>query len=438
MGWQDEFKRKLTTPEEAVKVVKSGDRLYFTRGNEPIALSMALLARASELRNVKIYLPTPGRDLGWYDPGFEDSFQIEVGYILPVVRQMMVERRCDYRVGPLHAAEKWEQDEIDVLFTQLSPPDQHGYCSFGASLWDKKQKVLQARVVLAEINANLIRTYGENYVHVSDIDYFVEHTPTGRTPGATDLLGRKTTGPGEIEKRIAEHIGTLIKDGDTMEIGVGAAAEWVARLGILDSRHDLGWHSENTPLGVLKLAREGVVTGRCKTINTGKLVATAVGGGTKEDMDWVDGNPMCELHPAHYILDPCVISAHDNMVAINAALAVDLTGQIASESLGPQMYSGTGGQLAFAIGAQLSKGGRSIEALPSTAKNGTISRITPMLEPGSVVTVPRTLADIVVTEYGIARLRGRTQRERAEALIAIAHPDFRAELKKAAQRLFWP
>jgi 4-hydroxybutyrate CoA-transferase len=212
----------------------------------------------------------------------------------------------------------------------------------------------------------------------------------------------------------------------------------MVRLGILNNKLDLGWHSETTPFGIIKLIREGVITGKRKTLNTGKAVAAACGGGTKEDMDFVNGNPIFELYDGEYILDPRVISAHDNMVAINAAISVDLTGQINGESLGSIPFSGTGGQLAFATGAQLSKGGHFITALPSTAQKGKASRIVPMHESGTVVTVPRTLADIVVTEYGVARLRGKTQRERAEALIAIAHPDFRAELRKEANRLFWP
>jgi 4-hydroxybutyrate CoA-transferase len=182
----------------------------------------------------------------------------------------------------------------------------------------------------------------------------------------------------------------------------------------------------------------GVITGRYKNIHQGKAVATAVGGGTKEEMDFINENPLFETYSASYVLDPRVIAAHDNMIAINSAIAVDLTGQIAAESVGPVMTSGSGGQLSFAIGAYLSKGGRSIVAIPSTAREGTLSRIVPMLEPGTIVSTPRSLADIVVTEYGIARLKGRTQRERALELIGIAHPDFRAELKKEAERLYWP
>lgn len=437
-NWQEEYKRKLVSPEEAVQVVKSGDSVSFTYGMEPLALGLALAARKEELKDVKVWVPTPGRDFGWYSPGWEDSFQIELGYILPIVREMAFERRADHTIHPFIPYNESTLREVDALLIELSTPDEHGFCSFGASVWGKKRMVRKAKKVLAEVNSNLIRTYGDNYVHISEIDFFVEHPPTGRLPGATDLLGRKTVEPGSVEKQIAEYVSSLIKDGDTLQIGVGSTSEWVARVGVLDNKHDLGWHSETTPRGIIKLVREGVITGQRKTLNPGKVVAIAVGGGTKEDMDFVNNNPMFELYDGDYVLHPRTFAAQDNMAAINSAISVDLTGQVSAESIGPVVVSGTGGQLAFAIGAQVSKGGRFITTMPSTAKSGTISRIVPLLETGTVVTIPRTLADIVVTEYGIAHLRGRTQRERAEALIAIAHPDFRAELEREAKKLYWP
>ncbi len=252
------------------------------------------------------------------------------------------------------------------------------------------------------------------------------------------MLGRKTSGPGEREKKIAEYVSSLLRDGDCFEIGVGGTAEWLLRLGTFDSKNDLGVHSENLPPGVVDLVRNGVITGKKKNIQKCKVVSTACGGSSKEDMDFIDMNPLFELYGSDYVLDPRTISANDNVLAINSALAVDLTGQIAAESIGPRMVSSTGGQLAFAIGANLSKGGRNVTVLVSTAQGGARSRIVPALEPGTIVTVPRTLADCVVTEYGVAHLKGKTQRERAEELIAIAHPDFRAELRKEAQKLFYP
>jgi len=439
MSWEEEYKRKLVTAEEAVSHIKSGDRVVFVQGNEPQALGLALAARLGDLENVTISVRTPGRDFGWYDPGWETSFSIEIGFPLPIVRQIIAERRCDIAIGSLGFVYNVEGTRPpDVVMLELSTPDKHGYCSFGASVWTKLSELRGAKMVMAEVNKNLIRTYGENYVHISEIDYFVEHTPSGRTPGSTDLLGRKTVEAGEVEKTIAGYVGTLIKDGDTLQIGVGSTSEWCARLGILDNKHDLGWHSETTPRGIIKLIREGVITGKYKTINTGKAVATACGGGTLEDMEWVNMNPKFELYPAEYVLDVRTIAAHDNMVAINTAVMVDLTGQISAESIGTRLISAAGGQTAFAIGANLSKGGRNITVLPSTAADGKISRIKAVLDPGTVVTVPRIMADYIVTEYGIARLKGKTQRQRALEMINIAHPDFRAELKKEAEKLYWP
>jgi 4-hydroxybutyrate CoA-transferase len=340
--------------------------------------------------------------------------------------------------GLLWAEDPSIREPVDVLLIYLSTPDKHGYCSFGASLWDKKKAVRAAKMVLAETSPDLIRTYGDNYIHFSEIDYFISHTPSGRAPGTTDILGRKSKGPGEVEKAIAECVATFIKDGDTIEVGVGGAAEWILQIDVMNNKHNLGIHSENLPRGLASLVKIGVITNNLKNINPGKVISTACGGGTKEEMDFINMNPVFELYGSDYILNPAIIGSNDNMVAINAALAVDLTGQIAAESIGSNMVSGTGGQLAFAIGASLSNGGRNITVLPSTAHNGTISRIVPQLSMGTIVSVPRNLADIVITEFGAAKLRGKTQRQRSEELISIAHPDFRAELRREAKKLFWP
>lgn len=438
--WQEEYHRKLVTAEEAVKAVKSGDRVCFTYGSEPLSLGLALAARKEDLRDVTVFVRAPARDFGWYDPGWEDAFKVEISFVLPMVREMMAEHRCDMHLNSLLGLDPVDPVvcDIDVALTEVSPPNEHGFCSFGASVWDKRKQLKGAKIILAEVNPNVVRTAGDNFIHVSEISYFVEHASSGRMPGATDLLGRKTQEPGELEKRIAAHVAALVQDGDTLQIGVGSTSEWVARLGAFDHKRDLGWHSETTPRGIIKLVREGVITGKRKTLNQGKFVAVAVGGGTKEDMDFVDGNPIFELYDGEYVLNPSVVGAHDNMVAINSAISVDLTGQVSAESVGTTILSGPGGQLAFAIGARLSRGGRFINTVLSTARGGSVSRIVPVLEPGTIVTVPRTLSDMVVTEYGVARLRGKTQRERAQALIQIAHPDFRAELEKEAKRLYWP
>lgn len=439
MNWQDEYKRKLTTADEAINVVKAGDHVAFTVGIEPLALGMALLNRGIDVGSLTVYSPGPGRDFPWYEPGMEGIFHVEILYSLPRVQRLIDEKKCDYLPGPVLTHHRpGERKQTDVLLTQVSPPDEDGLCSFGASLWNKKEEVKAAKVVLAEVNNNFIRTHGDNFVHVSEIDWFVEHTPSGKLPGGTDMLGRKSTGPGECEKKIAENVAEVVRDGDCLEIGVGGTAEWLVNLGAFDSRRDLGWHSENTVPGIVRLARSGIVNGERKNIHKGKLVATACGGSSKEDMDFINGNPLFELFSVFHVLDPRTIATNDNVVAINSCLQLDLTGQIAAESLGHRMLSGTGGQLAFVMGANLSKGGRSITVLPSTARGGTVSRIVAALEVGTVVSVPRSLVDIIVTEYGVARLRGKTQRERAEELTNICHPDFRGDLKKMAQKLYYP
>jgi 4-hydroxybutyrate CoA-transferase len=250
-------------------------------------------------------------------------------------------------------------------------------------------------------------------------------------------MGRQLQ-PGETEQNIANNVAEIVRDGDTIQIGIGLVAEWCAVLGTFDNKQDLGWHSEATPRGIIKLIREGVFTGKYKTVHRDKAVATACGGGTSEDMAFVNMNPLFELYPAEHVLDVRVIAAHDNMVSINSAVSVDLTGQVSAESIGPRIISGSGGQTAFAIGSFLSKGGRFVTVLPSTAGGGKHSRIVPRLQEGTIITVPRILADHVVTEYGIAKLKGKSQRQRVMALINIAHPDFRKELEKEARKMYWP
>jgi 4-hydroxybutyrate CoA-transferase len=337
MSWQEEYKKKLVTPEQAVSVIKSGDRVCFVQGNEPQALGLALAARLGEVENVLLSLRTPGRDFGWYDPVFDMSFKIEVGFPLPIVRQIIAERRCDLAIGGLgFIFTEEDRGPADVVMVELSPPDDHGYCSFGASVWTKKTEIRRAKIALAEVNKNLIRTYGDNFIHVDEIDYFVEHTPSGKQPGGTDLLGRKNVEAGDAEKKIAQYVSELVRDGDTLQVGVGSTSEWCCTLGTFESKKDLGWHSETTPRGIIPLIRKGIINSSRKTINTNKAVATACGGGTKEDMDFVNMNPAFELYSAEYCLDVRVIAEHDNMVAINSAVSVDFAGQIAAESIGPR------------------------------------------------------------------------------------------------------
>jgi 4-hydroxybutyrate CoA-transferase len=325
----------------------------------------------------------------------------------------------------------------DVLLTEVSPPDEKGFCSFGQSLWNKRKHVKSAKLVIAEVNQRLIRTYGDNFIHVSEIDHFVEHISSGSVLGAGTLAGRAKKEPEPYLKDIAGYVGSLIKDRDTLQIGVGRTTEPLVRLGLLDGKSDLGYHSEATPPGIITLVKEGVITGKYKTLNPEIVIVTSLGGGTREEMEWASNNPMFHLIDVEYLEDIRVISGHDNMVAINNALAIDLTGQITAENLGTRFLGVAGGQLPFVVGALLSKGGRSITVLPSTAQRGTVSRIMPTLPQGTGITIQRNCADYIVTEYGVAKLFGKSVRQRAQELVAIAHPDFRTELRKEAQKLFW-
>ena len=439
--WQEEYQRKLISPDEAASKIKSGDVVVCTEGREPLAIGLALAARKEEIKGVKLFLATPTFDFGWYDPGWADSFAISIGYCFPrgVVADCLAEKRTDFVVGGLRLwdelAQRWY---ADVLLVEVSSPDKDGFCSFGASVYGKRHWIVRARMVIGEVNDRLIRTYGDNYVHISQIDYLVEHPHTGRKPGGVTLAGQPVREYTLEERATAEHIAPLIKDGDTIQIGQGGTSEALVRAGLLEGKQALGWHSEVTPPGIVRLVREGIVTGERKTVDTGKAVAAAIGGGSIEDMNFVHMNPLFELRDSEYTHNPGLIASLDNMVTINNGLEVDLTGQVNAESIGSRIFSGAGGLLAFSMGANLSKGGRCIIVLPSTARGGSMSRIVPMLPQGTKVTVPHTITDYVVTEFGIAQLKGKSVRQRAEELIAIAHPDFRAELRKAAQSLFWP
>ena len=448
MTWEDEYKNKFISAEKAASMVKSGDWVVLPMGRAPYALVSALAVRKEELKNVHVFDPTPSYDFGWYDRGWGDSFIIYAGQPMPLTEQMFEDKRCEIPVPGLNI---WQEIDMlppeaqspDVVFVEISAPDRHGFCSFGASLWNKKKVLRRAKLKMGEVNTRLIRTFGDNFIHFSEFDYLVEHARPGEegAPGTRgSLAGRAIKQPEPYLPTIAAYVRELIRDGDTLQMGVSRTIEPLIMMGMLDGKNDLGWHSEATIRGVIRLVREGIMNGRRKTINTGLCVTTAVGGDTREEMEWVNENPLFYLVDSGYVWDVRVIAAHDNFVAINSAAMVDLTGQITAERVGYHILGGAGGQLPFVIGAWLSKGGRIIHVMPSTAKtkDGVISRIAVDLPVGTWVTQHRQAAQYIVTEYGIANLKGKTIRQRAEELIAVAHPDFRPELKKGAQRLYWP
>ncbi|MFC1929745.1 acetyl-CoA hydrolase/transferase family protein [Chloroflexota bacterium] len=438
-NWQNEYQSKLISAEEAADKVKTGDRVAFTSGREAFAIGLALAARKEDLRDIHILVPTPTYDFGWYDEGWQESFDITIRIPTSTCQDAIDGRRLDFDPGTIIPfIDVAGTAAVDVIITEVSTPDSNGFCSFGASLWAKKRQIENAKLVIAEINKNLIRTYGDNFIHVSQIDYFVEHVSTGKGIKTGSLAGRELKKTEPYLVSIASYVSEIIRDGDTLQIGVGRTTEPLVKLGMLDEKDDLGYHSEATPPGIISLVCNGIINGKRKTLHPGKVVVTSIGGSTAEEMDWIDNNPLFWLVDVAYLEDIRVISSNDNMVAINNALMIDLTGQICAETIGHRQISGAGGQIPFVFGAWLSKGGRSITVLPSTAVNGTVSRIVPTLPQGSVVTIQRNCADYVVTEYGIAHLKGKTRRERANELISIAHPDFRPELAREAKRCFWP
>jgi 4-hydroxybutyrate CoA-transferase len=442
MDWQKEYTKRLATAEEAVKVVKSGDRVAIPVYANPSLIAGALANRLNELTGVTILIGAAAPDLPWYHPEAAQAFQIEPWYTSPYlskpIRQMVNERRSDHRVCPsallLKALQEGREDTLppDVVLLDVSPPDHNGFVSLGAGVWDKKELIQYSRTVIAEVNRSFIRTAGDNFAHLSEIDYFVELTDSEefRPPFPAVELSEQV-------KKIAASIAPLIRDGDTIEVGAGSTSEAIVQARVFAGRNDLGWHTERIPRGGVELVRQGIFTGTRKTLHKGKAVATAVAF-SREERDFVHQNPHFELYGVAYVNHLRTIAAHDNMVAINNALRVDLTGQVVADSFGPQMFSGTGGLPEYAIASVYSKGGRSIIVLPATTSDGKISRIVPLIEEGSFITSPRQFTDYVVTEYGVARLFGKTQRRRAEELIAIAHPDFRPELEKAAKKVFWP
>ncbi|MEK7873013.1 MAG: acetyl-CoA hydrolase/transferase C-terminal domain-containing protein [Chloroflexota bacterium] len=443
MDWKSEYQRKLVTAEQAVRLVKSGDVVCVPVGRDPRALCTALAARRDELHNVHLILQTVVRDYPWSQPEYRDAFILEPPYVSTALRKVMDSRQADFAIPCVEYSYWPGARDIDVLMLEISPPDEHGMCSFGEVLWNRPTQVRTAKTVVAELNPNLVRTYGYNHVHVSQVRAFVD---VGRPAKASAdaLASPEAFDVPDYIRAIAQHINSLIHDGDTIELGGGSTTEALIAAGVFDNKEDLGIFTETIPAGMIELVKRGVFTGKRKTVHRGKAVATAFGSqhaARQADLAYVHLNPLFELYDVSKVDNIMIIGAHENFVAINNALAVDLTGQVSSESFGPQMYTGPGGQPAFAIGAILSPGGRSIIVVPSTAKGRdgrAVSRITPMLEPGTIVTLPRTAADIVVTEYGVAHLRSKTQRKRADALIAIAHPDFQAELRKEARRLYWP
>lgn len=431
MSWVMKYRERITTAEEAVKTIQSGQRVFLT-GNcsVPQQLLGALVDRAKDLEDVEIVQVLTVGAAPHADPEMEGHLRINTLFISPNVRRAVHEGRADFTPCFLSEVPLLFRDghlPLDVVLTQVGPPDEHGFCSLGIEAGLVKTPSQHARIVIAEINERMPRTLGDSFIHVSKIDcaipvdYPLSELPMGQT--------------NEISMRIGKHVAGLIEDGSTMQMGIGAIPDGV--LNFLDDKKDLGVHTELFSDGVMRLIQEGVITNERKTLHPGKVVAGFILG-SQALYDFVDDNPIVELHPTEYVNDPFVIAKNERMVSINSAIEIDLTGQVCADSIGPKLYSGVGGQLDFVYGASRSKGGKPIITLPSTAtlKSGeTLSRIVPMLKPGAGVVTTRNHVHYVATEYGVAHLYGKTIKQRAQALIQIAHPDFREELESEAQRL---
>jgi 4-hydroxybutyrate CoA-transferase len=424
--WLGKYLEKRRTAAEAVKVIRSGDCVYIHPGcSEPEQLVKAMVARADELRKVKvIHILTTGK-AEYVRPEMTGSFRHVALFSGANVRDAVNEGRADFIPVFLSEIESLFSSgslPIDVALIHVSPPDEHGFCSFGAGVDTTKTAAECARIVIAQVNPKMPRTLGDSFIHLNKIHHVVEVSDELREIPMGDVS--------EIAVRIGRHIADLIEDGSTLQLGIGEIPDAV--LNFLTEKKDLGIHSEMVSDGVIDLIEKGIITNEKKTLHPGKILAGFVLG-TRRLFDYIHNNPVFEFHPSQYVNDPFVISRNAKQVAINSAIEVDLTGQICADSIGFSIYSGIGGQIDFVRGSARSTGGKPIIALRSTAVNDTISRIVPHLKVGAGVVTSRGDVHYVVTEFGVAYLHGKTLRDRCQSLINIAHPKFREELEKNAR-----
>ena len=430
MNWRDRYRRKVISAPEAVQSIQSGMRVYIHPGcAEPEALVEALMARGPFVKNVEIvHLMTAGR-ADYVAPEMEGHFRHNAMFMGGNVRRAVNEGRADYTPIFLSQVEdlfETGQTPIDVALVQVSPPDAHGFCSLGVGVDATLTAARCAKFVIAEVNDQMPRTFGDCFLHISEIDAAVEVS--------RPLCELKPVEVTDVHHAIGRHISGLIEDGSTLQLGIGGIPDAVL-LELMNHR-DLGIQSEMLSDGAIPLIEAGIINGARKTIHRGKIILSFVLGSRKL-FDFIDNNPMFEFHPCKYANNPWIISQNHKMVAINSALQVDITGQVCADSIGTSIYSGIGGQVDFIRGAAHSKGGKPIIAIPATAKNGTISRIVPVLDPGAGVVTSRGDVHYVVTEFGVAYLHGKTIRQRAEALIEITHPKFREELFSYCEKTRW-
>ncbi len=419
---------KYVTAEEAVSVIKSNDRIYIHSGCAyPKALVDAMALRKDEITNAEICHIMVFGDVPYMKPEMEKSFRHNGFFLGGNTRKQVNEGRADFM--PIFLSEipglirHDTKHKVNVVLIQVSPPDSHGFCSLGVSVDCTKAATEVADYVIAQINPKMPRCHGDSFVHISDIDYAVEAEMDLQELPNAHL--NKTPEEIEVFNKIGANIAELIEDGSTLQMGIGAIPDAV--LSSLTNHKNLGIHTEMFSDGIIPLVEKGVINCAAKTLLPEKMVTSFVLGSRKL-FDFINDNPFVEMRPTEFINDPFTIARNDKMMAINACLQIDLTGQVCSDSIGYRFYSGFGGQVDFIRGAARSKGGKPIISMPATCKNGTLSRIVPHLEEGAGVTTSRGDVHFVVTEYGAVDLHGMNVRERVNALISIAHPKFREEL----------
>ena len=427
MTWIDGYKKKISSLEEAVSVVKSKDKIYVS-GNAatPLTIIKALAGRKHELRDVEVTHVLLLGDDPLSKPAMEGHFRHNSLFVGPADRKAVSEGRADYIPVFLYEIPGLFYSgiiDLDVAFLHLSPPDDYGYMSLGVECLASKAAAECAKVVVAEVNDKMPRTLGDAFLHISQVDKVVEISRE-----LPELLIKDLT---EVEEKIGSNIAKLVEDGSTIQLGIGGIPN--AALKAMHDKKDLGIHTEMVSDAIIEAMEKGIVTGAKKTLHPNKAVATFIFG-SKKAYEFANDNPAFEVHPVDYTNHPSIVAKNDKMVAINSAIEVDLSGQVCSDSIGTRIYSGFGGQVDFIRGAAQSKGGKPIIALPATTKDGESSKIVPYLKQGGGVVTTRADVHYVVTEYGVAYLHGKNLRQRAAALINIAAPKFREDLEKEAKK----
>lgn len=427
MCWQECYEQKKATAEQAVRHIQSGDRVIIAHGvGEPYLLTDAMVQNKEAYENVEIvHMVAMGKSL-YCLPGMERHFRHNCLFAGSTTREAINSNRGDFTPCYFYEVPQLFKTTLqpDVVLFQVSPPDDKGFCSYGITVDYTKPAAESAKLRIAQVNKYMPRTLGDSFIHINDIDVVVEQD--------TPLLELSLPVIGDVERRIGQHCASLIEDGDTLQLGIGAIPDSV--LHFLQDKNDLGIHSEMISDGVMDLMQRGVITNRRKTLLPGKSVVAFIMG-TNKLYTFANENEDIEMRTVTFVNHPTIIAQNDHMVSVNSCVQVDLMGQVASTSIGQRQISGVGGQVDFVRGANLSRNGKTIIAMPSTAKDG-VSKIVPVLDEGAAVTTNRYDVNYIVTEYGVAQLKGKTLRQRARALIAIVHPNCKDTLMEAYERRF--